>query len=401
MFKLLGSYLVTTVCSWTIAFLIPLYIYDITHSALWTSLAYFAAMAPYILVTPFAGVWSDRYSKRKFLIWGDVINAVVGFLMYVTTNALSGITLACVLLFLGFLIASVGATHHPVFQSIAPAILPSETLHRFNSAVNATDNIVRITAPIAVATMLTFTSKTNILITGTVCFLISIPICISLPEVQPGNKIRNGVFRELGIGFRYVFNNRNLISFSALFMCVNFGLALVGADLTYIFLSILKVPTSGLGYYYGIIGIGAVSGSFVASFLVSRLKPGAMIVGSCFLAGVFSLVGGFATTPLAVSLLWALSTAFQSMVVVAFFTFRQQVVPKEILGRTIGITRLISYLAIPPATVLGGWLLDQYRSSLIIMAAGGVVIIFASFLALSLFVLRPQPATGHMPIQGQ
>lgn len=395
MFKLLSSYLTTTVCSWTIDFLIPLYIYDITHSALWTSLAYFSATAPYILITPFAGVWSDRYSKRKFLVWGDVINTLAGCLTYAAINVLSDTTLACALLLLGFLVASVGATNHPMFQSIAPAMLPSTTLHRFNAAVNATDNIVRITAPIAVAALLTFASKTGILTIATIGFLISIPINISLPEIQPKKQIRYNILEELKTGFRYVFNNRHLTSFSALFMCVNFGLALIGAGLLYIFASVLNTPIGELGYYYGIIGVGAVTGSFIASFLVSRLKPSAMIVGSCFLAGSFSLAGGFATTPLAVSLLWAVSTAFQSMVVIAFFTFRQQVVPPEILGRTIGITRLISYLAIPPATILGGWLLDEYRSSLIIMTAGGTTIIFASFLALGLFAMRPEPSMVH------
>ncbi|BAO91586.1 hypothetical protein [Caballeronia cordobensis] len=67
MFKLTASYIISSVCSWTIGFLVPLYIYSATKSATWTSLAYIAALAPYILVTPFAGVWSDRYRKKHFL----------------------------------------------------------------------------------------------------------------------------------------------------------------------------------------------------------------------------------------------------------------------------------------------------------------------------------------------
>jgi hypothetical protein len=69
------------------------------------------------------------------------------------------------------------------------------------------------------------------------------------------------------------------------------------------------------------------------------------------------------------------------VVVVAFFTYRQQAVPRAILGRTVGITRLIAYLAIPPASLLSGWLLLQFSSSAVILALGGICIIFASLSA--------------------
>ena len=38
--QLLGSYFFTTTCSLVISFVIPLIIYSITHSALWTALIY-------------------------------------------------------------------------------------------------------------------------------------------------------------------------------------------------------------------------------------------------------------------------------------------------------------------------------------------------------------------------
>ena len=44
MFKLLASYAITSICSWAIAFLIPLYVYEQTGSPVWTSLAFFAAL---------------------------------------------------------------------------------------------------------------------------------------------------------------------------------------------------------------------------------------------------------------------------------------------------------------------------------------------------------------------
>jgi hypothetical protein len=92
-------------------------------------------------------------------------------------------------------------------------------------------------------------------------------------------------------------------------------------------------------------------------------------------------MGAMANDPWSLSALWALSTGCQSVVVIAFFTYRQQVVPQTILGRTVGVTRLIAYLAIPPASLLSGWLLLHFSSSAVILASGGLCIIFASLCA--------------------
>ncbi|MFJ2283170.1 MFS transporter [Pseudomonas sp. NPDC087803] len=381
MFKLLASYAVTSICSWAIAFLIPLYVYEQTRSPVWTSLTFFAAMAPYILVTPFAGVWSDRYSKRRFLIGGDLLSILIGCLIYAAVSTLSGGALSITLLLLSFLLASVGATHHPVFQSIAPALIEGTNLHRFNAIVNASDNIIRIVAPIGVAALLAFSTKERVLIGCILGFALSLPLCYLLKE--PGRPLpaTTRVLTEIKAGLLYVIRHRELCSFVLLFFFCNFGFALIGASLIYVYTTLLAVPLSDVGYYYGLIGAGAVAGSITGALLVKRFPAGVLIRRSCLLAGMFTLTGALATDPWSLSALWALSTSCQSVVVIAFFTYRQQVVPQRILGRTVGVTRLIAYLAIPPASLLSGWLLLHFSSSALILASGGLCIIFASLCA--------------------
>ena len=381
MFKLLASYVITSVCSWAIAFLIPLYVYEQTGSPVWTSLAFFAAMAPYILVTPFAGVWSDRYSKRRFLIAGDLVNILIGCLMYVAVSTLSGDALSITLLLLSFMLASVGATHHPVFQSIAPALVEGARLHRFNAIVNASDNIIRIVAPISVAAVLAFSTKERILVVGIAGFALSLPLCYWLEEQGKPQPATRRALTEIKAGLLYVFRHRELCSLVVLFFFCNFGFALIGASLIYVFTTLLAVPLSDVGYYYGLIGAGAVAGSVAGAVLVRRYPAGVLIRRSCLLAGVFTLTAALASDPWTLAALWALSTCCQSVVVIAFFTYRQQVVPRAILGRTVGVTRLIAYLAIPPASLLSGWLLLQFSSSALILASGGLFIIFSSLFA--------------------
>lgn len=382
MIKLILSYIATTSCSWTLAFLIPLYVLELTGSASWTAMSYFTAMAPFILVTPFAGVWSDRYSKRRFLLAGDCMSIAVAAAIFLALQMSTGTTLAAVLLLLNFALASVGATHHPMFQSYAPEILAAESLKRFNAFINAADNLIRVLAPVLVAAALAFTSKEMLLLACGAGFLLSLPLIYRSKEPNSVRDIRTGILRELRDGLRYVLADENLSSFSLLFFCVNFGLALIGANLVFIFSSIYGVAQEDIGLYYGVIGAGAVSGSFLAPRLMNRFEDATLIVGCCALAGLLALLACLATTPLAMSMVWAISTACQSVVVVSFFTFRQRVVPGILLGRTIGVTRLISYLAIPAASVLGGLLLDRHQNAVAVLAGGGGAILLGSLIAM-------------------
>ncbi|WP_151638722.1 MFS transporter [Noviherbaspirillum aerium] len=339
-------------------------------------------MAPFILVTPFAGVWSDRYSKRRFLLAGDCMSIVIAAAIFLALQVSTGTTLAAALLLLNFALASVGATHHPMFQSYAPEILAADSLKRFNAFINAADNLIRVLAPVLVAAALAFTSKEMLLLACGAGFMLSLPLIYLSREPQASGIRRTGILRELADGLRYVLGDANLSTFSLLFFCVNFGLALIGANLVFIFSSIYGVAQEDIGLYYGVIGAGAVTGSFIAPHLMNRFDEAALIVTCCALAGALALLACLATGPLAMSLIWAISTACQSVVVVTFFTFRQRVVPSGLLGRTIGVTRLISYLAIPAASILGGLLLDRHQSAVLVLASGGGAILLGSLIAM-------------------
>ncbi len=55
MYKLLLAYLVSSLCGWCAAFLVPLVINDITGSAFYTAVTYGVSFLPYFLVMPIGG----------------------------------------------------------------------------------------------------------------------------------------------------------------------------------------------------------------------------------------------------------------------------------------------------------------------------------------------------------
>ena len=61
---------------------IPFVIYKMTGSTTWLGFAAFAAVVPTVLVTPFAGSFADRHSRKTILLMTQTGMMVVAFLLW-------------------------------------------------------------------------------------------------------------------------------------------------------------------------------------------------------------------------------------------------------------------------------------------------------------------------------
>ncbi len=93
-----------------------------------------------------------------------------------------------------------------------------------------------------------------------------------------------------------------------------------------------------------------------------------------------------ANTSISTAVIWAISSAAQSIIIVTFFTFRQKTVPSEIIGRVVGITRLIAYLSIPLAAIISGIVMKYTNSFSLVSSIGALIIIFVGFGYFNYFV---------------
>ncbi|MFW8695832.1 hypothetical protein, partial [Mesorhizobium japonicum] len=90
-----------------------------------------------------------------------------------------------------------------------------------------------------------------LLIGSIVGFALSLPLCFLLKEQGKPAPATTRVFTEIKAGLLYVIQQRELCSFVMLFFFCNFGFALIGASLVYVYTTLLAVPLSDVGYYYG------------------------------------------------------------------------------------------------------------------------------------------------------
>jgi hypothetical protein len=69
--------------------------------------------------------------------------------------------------------------------------------------------------------------------------------------------------------------------------------------------------------------------------------------------------------------LWALIYGIGTVNMVAWFVLRQRTVPPELLGRVVATTRMLAFMSIPVASILGGVLEQHWHNMYLIIALAG------------------------------
>ena len=121
-FSLLGSIIVYFVITWWVTVE--------TGSAVYLAIMSFLFFIPQIIVTPIAGVLSDKLDRKKIVILIDGFQAFVTFFLFlIFFLKISNVWL---IITINTLRSTLQAIHLPTVNAIAPTMVPKEKLSRIN-----------------------------------------------------------------------------------------------------------------------------------------------------------------------------------------------------------------------------------------------------------------------------
>ncbi|PIQ44093.1 MAG: hypothetical protein COV52_02290 [Gammaproteobacteria bacterium CG11_big_fil_rev_8_21_14_0_20_46_22] len=379
---LLTAYFLSTVGDWLYRLAIPILIFHLTHSALAMSIAYALTFLPFIVVTPFGGVIADRVNRRKMMMYGDWFAAIATLCLALQQTFLSSVIWPIYPLV--FAIAALSSVYHPAFQSFIPEIVERDSLSKANSYLTSSDNLISLLGPLASGGLIAILGALNAIYINAASFALSailITLITKRAKAAPHRGITlQSIFIDLKEGMHYAWKNAVIKYGCFLFLCSNFAIQVFYANFIFFLVKILKLTPVHVGVAIAVSGIGAIIGSLVAPRIGKHLAKGRIIVCCTIGAGLSTLLLLLARSGVTAGLAWGVVAAFNSVIIVTYFTLRQRVVPSEYLGRTVAITRLISYMMIPIASIFGGWVLQHHGNmqmiillSSVVMTTGGVI----------------------------
>ena len=379
--KLLISYIFSSTSTWSVAFLMPLIMLNITNSALMVSITYAVSILPFIVITPFAGVISDSYDRKKLIMMLELLSIIIVLaISQVSFN--KSISSMILFLVLTFLASSIGASHHPIFQSMINSVISQDKIKEFISYSSVCDNLVSFIAPAIIGFMMMFLSINSIMIIIIVGYLASLVFLFFVKYIDDYISAisKAKAIDSLKEGFIYVYNNKIIFHICILFFAVNFGIRIIYTNLIYHFDNDFSASNTFIGYFFAFIGVGSVVGSLVAPKIIGKAQDITIILLATIFTGVFSLMMCIAFSSISSVIIWTISSAIQSIIIVTFFTLRQKIVPNEIIGRVVGVTRLVAYLSIPLSAITGGLIMKYINNFYLISLIGGAIIFFTGVL---------------------
>lgn len=144
LFSVLGSSLVQYSITW--------YITLQTKSGIYMTISLLCTIIPTLILSPFSGVWADRYNKRNLIIIADLSIAAVTLIAAVLFAIDQG---SVIVLFIALFLRSLGqAIHNPAINSFIPELVPDEHLTKLNGINGTIQNFIQIIGPLIAALLI-------------------------------------------------------------------------------------------------------------------------------------------------------------------------------------------------------------------------------------------------------
>ncbi|RIX60312.1 MFS transporter [Paenibacillus nanensis] len=371
--SLFGSALVQYAIMW--------YVTLTTQSGLMMTLFIVCGFIPTFLLSPFAGVWADRFNRKYLIMIADAMIAIVTLLLAITF--LLGYDEPWLLFVIAAVRALGAGIQTPAVGAILPQIVPEDKLTKINGINGTLQALMMFVAPIVSATLLTMATieviffvdvVTAAIAIFTLFFFLKIPLHQKASDRQSTSYLDD--FKQ---GLTYIKNHSFLKAFF-IFFAFFFVLMAPAA-----FLTPLQVTRSFGDDYWRLTAIEIAfsvgmmaGGAIIASWGGFRNKVHTMTFANLVM-GVCTLVLGVVPNFWIYLFVMALFGLAMPMANTPTTVMLQEKVDPNYLGRIFGVFGMISTSMMPIGMLIFGPLADVVEIEWLLVGTGLLIVVLAVF----------------------
>ncbi len=363
--------------------------YELTQSALLTSLAMGLDALPILIAGPLGGLLVDRWDKRKLLVGVFVYQALIA-LGFGAMVLLGSVNVWHVFAFI-FLMGVGWVITDPARMALIPSIVPRHSLVNAFALNSLAFSITRLAIPAIGGALLAFAGAGYAMLLEGAVVAVAAAMALGLSVAPSESKDRlnmRGALSEILEGARYI-RERPVVLGLLLFGFIPTVLVspfLHGLIPVYA-AEVFGVGPAKLGLLMSAVGAGFLAGTLVIASLGDALRKGMMILGSIALICV-SMVG-FSLNP-TIELAYPL-VALGSVGTMGFFSMTsatmQSILPDGIRGRVSGIY-ILTFGAMPAGNLAAGVISQNMGAPTATLIACGLIIAATVVLTLKFPAIR-------------
>jgi DHA3 family macrolide efflux protein-like MFS transporter len=332
-----------------------------------------------VAVSPFAGVWADRYNRKSLVNIADASIALITLMVAVLYSA----GFQSVWLLLATVMArSVGmGIQSPAASALIPQLVPEEHLPRFNGIQSAAQSLTMFAAPMAAGALLMFLPIQAIFYIDVITAAIGIStvfFCVKVSGVAKPEGDTAGIkaySREMREGLRFIGSQpwlKMLLIASTLFAVLASPAAM---------LTPLQVARSFGGDVWRLTAIeltfsaGMAAGGILISIWGGFKKKLNTMILAWLLFGVTTVLFGVVGNFWVYLGVMAFCGCAMPLYNTPSMTLMQTKIPPELMGRVFSVLMIVNGLAMPLGMALFGPLGDIVRIELLLVITGALLLV--------------------------
>ena len=348
----------------------------------------FFTVIPVFLIGPIAGVYVDRWDRRRTMYACDLLRAVLILIIPLILPFIKNLMPVYLLIFIVFALSRFFV---PAKLSIIPEIVETNDLLLANSLINITGMIATIMG-FGVSGLLVewlgaesgfYLDALSFLVSASLIFLITEKHAASMDLRKMGREIveviKKSVIQEIKDGALYFINNKDIRAVSGIIFTLSSAAGAVYVVMIVFIQKALHSATKDLGLLVMFIGIGLFLGSLIYGRFGSRVSRYRIIFVSLILNGIILLV--FVTVLYHYPHFWSAAILSLAMgfivspILIASNNIIQNVSANNMLGKVFSSIEMVIHLGFLLFMLIAGILAEKSSESLILIAVGSIVIL--------------------------
>ena len=367
--SLFGSMLVQYAIMWHITLS--------TKSGMMMTLSILCGFLPMFFLSPFAGVWADRYPRKTLIILSDASIALATLLLAVLY--LLGFESIWLLLLVSAIRSLGTAVQTPAVSAMLPQIVPEDKLMKVNGLNSSIQSVIALLSPLLSGALLTLSSIEAVFFIDVATAVIAIVVLMLFLRVPAHQRAQQtpsgGHFADMREGFSYIKSHRFvllLFLFSAFYFVLVSPLAfLTPLQVTRSFGDdVWRLTAIEVVYSAGMV-LGGVLVAFWGGFKNKIHSIGIANLASAALTIALGLIPNFVLYLLFMGLIGLLMPAFQTPYTVLI----QTKVSEQFMGRVFSVLSMIPNLVMPLAMLFYGPIADVLRIEWLLLITGSLMLI--------------------------
>jgi MFS family permease len=367
--------LVSEAGDWLLFIALPIVVYRLTGSALGTSFAFLAQLAPAIMLAPLAGRLADRHDRRVLMLGICGLQAI-SLLPLLWVDDHSGLPIVYAVIVTQ---SALTTLFDPAKNALLPTLVNREQLVAANSLVALNDGVARLVGGPLGGLLLAAGDLRTIVLADAVSYALAAVLIARVPRPRRVRDTAGAPTDRSPLRFLDVLHRRPIRRALALtfFADIAQGIFLV---LFIVFVAQRLHGGAGeTGLLRGVQALGAIGAGVVLATLARRRAPVGLMAGAALAFGVISLLvwnlPALTTAPAVYAALFAIVGAPGVVMSTGLISFLQQTGDSSEHGRIFGALGLADNAGEAVGMIAAGLLTGPLGLGAILDLQGGIYLV--------------------------